>query len=203
MFTVRGLSRTYVRGFISLGLILLLVIGLAAFAGAGWWVNKHVPATLNQAPVEVTSTTSAFPSCSFVGTWQSVDEQNQPNGYETDYYADGTFIGKHYGIIGVFDRGAGGYVYEASRHATSTGTWNVITDVVSEVAKEKARGAKTPGLPVITYFEPGKTPLKEVTGDTGWYYYTAFSDNCRTLTMTYANSGEEGQLLPYVYHKIP
>ncbi len=57
MFTVRGLSRTYVRGFISLGLILLLIIGFAVVVGTGWWATRNVPTTLNQAPNETASTT--------------------------------------------------------------------------------------------------------------------------------------------------
>jgi len=56
MTIARGVSRTQSRGFASLGLILLLVLGLAVFGGVGWWLNKHVPATLNQAPSETEST---------------------------------------------------------------------------------------------------------------------------------------------------
>jgi len=37
----RGLPRARSRGFISLGLILLLILGLAAFGGAGWWVAQN------------------------------------------------------------------------------------------------------------------------------------------------------------------
>ena len=44
----RGLPRAQSRGFTSLGLILLLVIGLVAFAGAGWWAVSSMPATLTQ-----------------------------------------------------------------------------------------------------------------------------------------------------------
>lgn len=36
----RGLSRTQSKGFASLALILLLVLGLAAFGGAGWWLLR-------------------------------------------------------------------------------------------------------------------------------------------------------------------
>ena len=37
----RGLPRTQLRGFISLGLILLLVIGLVVLGGAGWYVSQN------------------------------------------------------------------------------------------------------------------------------------------------------------------
>ena len=39
----RGLSRVRLRGFISLSLILLLVIALAAFGGVGWYVSQSQP----------------------------------------------------------------------------------------------------------------------------------------------------------------
>lgn len=42
MTPTRGLARAQSRGFVSLGLILLLVVGLAAFGGAGWWGLQHV-----------------------------------------------------------------------------------------------------------------------------------------------------------------
>src|SRR3989344_2004957 len=45
MSSSRGLSRTQSRGFISLGLILLLVIILAAFGGAGWYATRHTSTT--------------------------------------------------------------------------------------------------------------------------------------------------------------
>src|SRR3989344_8393290 len=39
----RGLPRTQLRGFISLGFIILLIVGLIAFAGAGWYVyHRHL-----------------------------------------------------------------------------------------------------------------------------------------------------------------
>lgn len=41
MNTSRGLPRVPSRGFVSLGLVLLLVIGLAVLGGAGWWVSKQ------------------------------------------------------------------------------------------------------------------------------------------------------------------
>jgi len=41
----RGLPRAQSRGFISPGLILLLVIGLAAIGGVGWWATRPGPAT--------------------------------------------------------------------------------------------------------------------------------------------------------------
>jgi len=57
MSTSRNLPRIQSRGFVSLGLILLLMLGLAAFGGAGWWVTKP-HASPQQAPI-ATSTMPA------------------------------------------------------------------------------------------------------------------------------------------------
>lgn len=49
---------TPTRGFVSLGLGLLLVaLGFAVVVGTGWWATRNVPSTLNQAPSETASTT--------------------------------------------------------------------------------------------------------------------------------------------------
>ncbi|MDO8408272.1 MAG: hypothetical protein Q7S95_03495 [bacterium] len=65
MTTLRSLFRAQSRGFISLGLILLLVIGLAALGGAGWWATRSTvisgtdanPTSVSTTPI-TTSTSS-------------------------------------------------------------------------------------------------------------------------------------------------
>jgi len=49
------------RGFISLGLIILLVIGLTAFGGVGWWAAKHtgVPVQPNEGAITTVETSNA------------------------------------------------------------------------------------------------------------------------------------------------
>ena len=52
---------TLFRGFISLGIILLIVIGLAALGGSAYWANNRVPSELNQAVGQTASTTTEVP----------------------------------------------------------------------------------------------------------------------------------------------
>jgi hypothetical protein len=47
---------TIPRGFVSLGLVLLIVIGLAVLGGATWWANRHTTNTLDQAVGQTAST---------------------------------------------------------------------------------------------------------------------------------------------------
>ena len=54
----RGLPRTQSRGFISLDLILLLVIGLAALGGAGWYVSQKDLASEQYTATATTSSQS-------------------------------------------------------------------------------------------------------------------------------------------------
>lgn len=59
MITSRGLPRTLPRGFASLGLILLLVIGLAALGGAGWWINQAQTGDMSERTAANTATSTA------------------------------------------------------------------------------------------------------------------------------------------------
>ena len=65
----RGLSRHNppAAGFISLGIILLIIIGLAALGGSAYWANHRVPSELNRAPNDTASGTLAIAVRGVVG----------------------------------------------------------------------------------------------------------------------------------------
>jgi uncharacterized protein (UPF0333 family) len=131
------------RGFVSLGLILLLVLGLAAFGGAGWYVSEQssveqgVETAASTTPVAQTDTQPE----------QSVDTQaNQSTmtitgtfqGYDSAFTADN----RKY-LVGYVETSQGSYVldlrpligYELTGTAAKLGI--AVGDQVTVTAKSK------------------------------------------------------------------
>ncbi len=79
MSTYRGLPRAQSRGFVSLGLILLLVIALAVLGGAGWYVSQLRVAS-EQATTETASTTTSQPT---VSEQKESVQSGEPKTYST------------------------------------------------------------------------------------------------------------------------